>query len=137
VPRRLTVVKARARRVGDDTEHVVLRFAATGVGAQRMVSLPDGLPVRFDRRKVVVFAMRCHRGKPATLRHSPTRSIPLLFLAAWLVIPMASTTSAAMSGGFQRLMKAVVRIDVREVAYEAGSRRFSSGVGSGVIMSKD
>lgn len=34
-------------------------------------------------------------------------------------------------------MEAVVRIDVREVAYEAGSRRFSSGVGSGVIMSKD
>src|SRR5690606_10466235 len=137
VPLRMTDVQTRARRVGEHIEHVVLRFAATGVGAERMVFLPEGLPVRFDRRKVVVFAMRCHRRKPATLRHSPTRSIPLLFLAAWLVIPMASTTSAAMSGGFQRLMEAVVRIDVREVAYEAGSRRFSSGVGSGVIMSKD
>jgi serine protease Do len=34
-------------------------------------------------------------------------------------------------------MEAVVRIDVREVAYEAGGRRFSSGVGSGVILSPE
>ncbi|HEX2100031.1 MAG TPA: trypsin-like peptidase domain-containing protein, partial [Candidatus Synoicihabitans sp.] len=42
-----------------------------------------------------------------------------------------------MSKGFQHLQEAVVRIDVREVAYEAGSRRFISGVGSGVILSPD
>lgn len=42
-----------------------------------------------------------------------------------------------MSPGFQRLLDAVVRIDVREFAYEAGSKRFSSGVGSGVIVSAD
>lgn len=42
-----------------------------------------------------------------------------------------------MSRGFQRLLDAVVRIDVREVAYEDGARRFTSGVGSGVILSKD
>jgi len=42
-----------------------------------------------------------------------------------------------MSGGFNRLLEAVVRIDVREVSFEQGARRFVAGVGSGVILSKD
>ena len=42
-----------------------------------------------------------------------------------------------MSGGFNRLLEAVVRIDVREVTFEQGARRFVAGVGSGVILSKD
>ena len=42
-----------------------------------------------------------------------------------------------MSGSFNRLLEAVVRIDVREVTFEAGARRFVAGVGSGVILSKD
>ena len=42
-----------------------------------------------------------------------------------------------MSGGFNRLLGAVVRIDVREIAFEQGARRFVAGVGSGVILSKD
>ncbi|RRK01863.1 PDZ domain-containing protein [Opitutaceae bacterium TAV3] len=42
-----------------------------------------------------------------------------------------------MSRGFERLLEAVVRIDVREESFEAGSRRFIAGVGSGVILSDD
>ncbi len=42
-----------------------------------------------------------------------------------------------MSRGFRNLMDAVVRIDVREYAYEAGAKRFRSGVGSGAIVSED
>ena len=42
-----------------------------------------------------------------------------------------------MSRGFNRLLEAVVRIDVREIEFEDGARRFTGGVGSGVIISKD
>ena len=42
-----------------------------------------------------------------------------------------------MSRGFNQLLDAVVRIDVREVAFEAGTRRFVSSIGSGVILSDD
>ena len=42
-----------------------------------------------------------------------------------------------MSGSFNRLLEAVVRIDVREVTFEPGARRLVAGVGSGVILSKD
>jgi serine protease Do len=63
------------------------------------------------------------------------RSITLLLFAIILAGLGANPAAANMSRGFQRLMDAVVRIDVREVAYEAGARRFSSGVGSGVIVS--
>jgi serine protease Do len=49
--------------------------------------------------------------------------------------PLAA--DAAMSRGFNRLLDAVVRIDVRELAFEAGARRFASSIGSGVILSDD
>jgi len=45
--------------------------------------------------------------------------------------------SAAMTKGFNQLFDAVVRIDVREVAFEDGARRLSASIGSGVIFSKD
>ena len=45
--------------------------------------------------------------------------------------------SAATSRGFQRMLDAVVKIDVREVAFEAGTKRFASSIGSGVIFSAD
>jgi serine protease Do len=56
-------------------------------------------------------------------------------MAVWLggVAPLQASTSP----GFRQLLDAVVRIDVREYAYEAGSKRFKSGVGSGVIVSED
>ena len=42
-----------------------------------------------------------------------------------------------MSRGFNRLLEAVVRIDVSEIEFEAGSKRFTGGIGSGVIISAD
>lgn len=42
-----------------------------------------------------------------------------------------------MKSGFNRLLDAVVRIDVREVAFEAGAKRYSASIGSGVILSPD
>ena len=42
-----------------------------------------------------------------------------------------------MSKGFNQLLDAVVRIDVREVAYESGARRYTASIGSGVILSAD
>ncbi len=43
----------------------------------------------------------------------------------------------AVSRGFNQLLDAVVRIDVREIAIEAGARRFTASLGSGVILSDD
>jgi serine protease Do len=42
-----------------------------------------------------------------------------------------------MKSGFNRLLDAVVRIDVREIAFEDGSRRYAASIGSGVILSDD
>ena len=42
-----------------------------------------------------------------------------------------------MSRGFNHLLEAVVRIDVREITFEDGARRFTGGIGSGVIISPD
>jgi serine protease Do len=46
-------------------------------------------------------------------------------------------SSPAAHPGFDNLLDAVVRIDVREVTFEGGAKQFSSGVGSGVILSED
>jgi serine protease Do len=61
------------------------------------------------------------------------RSIIALALAFSLAMP----ARAAVSRGFNRLLEAVVRIDVRELAFEAGAKRYTSGIGSGVILSDD
>ena len=42
-----------------------------------------------------------------------------------------------MSGGFDRLLDSVVRIDVRELNFEDGVRRIDASIGSGVILSQD
>ena len=42
-----------------------------------------------------------------------------------------------MSGGFERLLDSVVRIDVQEFNFEDGARRIDSSIGSGVILSQD
>jgi serine protease Do len=54
-----------------------------------------------------------------------------------LALVFAASAQAAMSRGFNRLLDAVVRIDVREVAFESGARRYASSIGSGVILSAD
>jgi serine protease Do len=58
-------------------------------------------------------------------------------IALAVVVAWAVPAPAAVSRGFNRLLEAVVRIDVREVAFADGAKRFSSGVGSGVIVSKN
>ncbi|MDB6170493.1 MAG: peptidase and chymotrypsin/Hap [Verrucomicrobia bacterium] len=60
-----------------------------------------------------------------------------LFFAVLIFASGAASASAAMSKGFNRLLDAVVRIDVREVAFEDGAKRFSASIGSGVILSAD
>jgi serine protease Do len=52
-----------------------------------------------------------------------------------LALPLAA--SDAVSRGFTRVLDSVVRIDVREVSFESGTKRFSGGIGSGVILSDD
>jgi serine protease Do len=72
--------------------------------------------------------------KPATVNLSSARSIfALVALYALAVVP----SQAAMTPGFNQLLDAVVRIDVREVAFEDGVKRFASSIGSGVILSED
>jgi len=72
--------------------------------------------------------------EPATVKPFSVRSIFALALSGLLI---ASSSYAEMSRGFNQLLDAVVRIDVRELTYEAGAKRFSSTTGSGVILSKE
>jgi serine protease Do len=60
-----------------------------------------------------------------------------IFALALSGLIMAPWSHAAMSRGFNDLLDAVVRIDVRELTFEAGARRFASSIGSGVILSED
>ena len=59
----------------------------------------------------------------------------LKLFAAGLLLTVSA--QAAMTRGFNQLFDAVVRIDVREVAFEDGAKRLSASIGSGVILSKD
>ncbi len=55
-----------------------------------------------------------------------------------LALGLALSSSIAFAGAsFDRLLEAVVRIDVRETTFAGGAARLVSGVGSGVILSKD
>jgi serine protease Do len=47
----------------------------------------------------------------------------------------AAAAQAQRREGFERLLQAVVRIDVRELDFAEGARRYTAGVGSGVILS--
>ena len=61
-------------------------------------------------------------------------------LLAWLFAGCQAAPAhqaAERAERFQTLLNAVVRIDVREATYEAGSRRTVRGVGSGVIMTSE
>ncbi len=71
---------------------------------------------------------------------SANLSRALLFLlcvlpAMLLLAPLEAR--AEMSRGFKRLLDSVVRIDVREIEFEAGTKRFAESIGSGVIFSED
>ncbi len=58
-------------------------------------------------------------------------------LAGFFCAAMFANAPGAMSRGFNRLLDAVVRIDVREVTFDEGTKRLEAGVGSGVIVSAD
>jgi serine protease Do len=76
--------------------------------------------------------------KPATLKETLTPSITRkIALSAAFFLMAATAVNAAMSRGFNHLLEAVVRIDVREESFESGARRFTGGIGSGVIVSAD
>jgi len=76
--------------------------------------------------------------KSATVKESPARSIIRAAGFLPLLVPLViAPAGAAMSKDFNRLLEAVVRIDVREVTFAEGARRFVAGVGSGVILSDD
>jgi len=72
--------------------------------------------------------------KPAILNLISARST--LALAAALGTA-GRPAQAAVSHGLNQLLDAVVCIDVREVNYEEGSRRFDASIGSGVVLSDD
>ena len=63
-----------------------------------------------------------------------TLRVAALVLGLWAV---SNTVHAAMSRGFNRLLDAVVRIDVREETFDSGAVRFTGSIGSGVILSDD
>jgi serine protease Do len=69
------------------------------------------------------------------VKFSSFRSISLKLLAVGLAL--AVPARAAMTRGFNQLFDAVVRIDVREMAFEDGAKRLSASIGSGVIFSQD
>lgn len=69
------------------------------------------------------------------MNHSLIRSI--LAAATILLAAAATQARASMSGGFERLLNSVVRIDVRELNFDEGARRIDASIGSGVILSQD
>ena len=71
------------------------------------------------------------------MRYSTTPSILLRLLSIFLIFSGQNAAQAASNRGFNRLLEAVVRIDVRETTIEDGAQRFTSGIGSGVIISED
>jgi serine protease Do len=75
--------------------------------------------------------------KPVTVKPFLARSTSALAAVFLLVALSALPARGAMNRGFNQLLDAVVRIDVREVAFEAGSNRYASSIGSGVILSAD
>lgn len=58
-------------------------------------------------------------------------------LSVLLGLISMNPAAAAMKRGFNQLLDAVVRIDVREVEFDTGAKRFSASIGSGVILTAD
>ena len=62
--------------------------------------------------------------------------MPMAMLAAGYLI-FTSVGLDAKGRAFDKLLDAVVRIDVSEATFEGGSKRIIRGIGSGVIMTKE
>jgi len=82
--------------------------------------------------------------KPAIVKHSipgsTAHSRPALRRlagGAFFLLLLPVLPAANISRGFNTLLDSVVRIDVREVAFDQGTRRFEASIGSGVLLSAD
>ncbi|HVU32326.1 MAG TPA: trypsin-like peptidase domain-containing protein [Opitutaceae bacterium] len=90
---------------------------------------------RFPARSIIA-----HVRRPAWrpgLNSGPGLVLPAVLTIMLALVVMPFARAAGMSRGFNRLLDAVVRIDVREVEFDGGSRRYSASIGSGVILSDD
>ena len=65
------------------------------------------------------------------------RSLALGFCIPLFAFLPSAAVGANISRGFNQLLDSVVRIDVREVAFDEGTRRFEASIGSGVLLSTD
>ena len=65
------------------------------------------------------------------------RRLALAGVLAALLPVAAPAAPAAMTGGFNQLLDAVVRIYVRQVVLDDGTQRFEASIGSGVILTAD
>ena len=77
--------------------------------------------------------------KPLIVKLSSSGSTALAragggWLALLLTLP---ALGAGVSRGFNQLLDSVVRIDVREVVFDEGTRRFEASIGSGVLLYSD
>ena len=78
--------------------------------------------------------------KLVIVKHSTARSITGACAALALALgpaPGVRAATGSLGTGFRQVLDAVVRIDVREVAFDAGAQRFEASIGSGVILSED
>ncbi len=66
----------------------------------------------------------------------PAGSLLLIVLFIFAAV-VPARASSKMSAGFNRLLDAVVRIDVRELNFEEGARHYTASIGSGMILSED
>lgn len=64
----------------------------------------------------------------------PAKLIVALILVGFIFTPKAAD---AKSRGFDKLLDAVVRIDVSEATFEGGAKRTIRGIGSGVVMTDE
>ena len=76
-----------------------------------------------------------HFRGPSIAHAIPIGMLTLLLGLSHIVL--AAGDSGVKRRSFNRLLDAVVRIDVREITFQGGARRPVRGVGSGVILSRE
>src|SRR6185312_13145594 len=75
--------------------------------------------------------------KSATVNQSHRGSIVARLAGLAALLAASVPARAAVSHGFTQLLDSVVRIDVNEVSYDEGAKRFEASIGSGVVLSAD
>ncbi len=93
----------------------------------------------LDLGKIIIFTICCcHLVKFRIF--SQSLLLPSIFLrsVAFAIFAMiALPLQAGMNSGFTQLLDAVVRIDVRKVNFEKGTKRLNCCIGSGAIISPE